>query len=153
MARLSNKISSYALLVMMALIIVVLAMFFCVGYNNPMGEYNAPEHTETLIYFMYLMFGVCVAVTVLGGLAQFLAGLKDNPKGSVKSLLGIVLFVAVLVVAWAIASDEPITLASGETFTDASMLKMSDMMIYSIYTLLGVAAVATLLNLTGIFKK
>jgi hypothetical protein len=44
-------------------------------------------------------------------------------------------------------------MASGETFSDATMLKMSDMMIYSIYTLLGVAAVATILNLTGIFKK
>jgi hypothetical protein len=138
---------------MMALIIVVLAMFFCVGYNNPVGEYNAPEHTETLMYFMYIMFGVCVAVTVLGGLAKFLAGLKDNPKGSMKSLLGIILFVAVLVVAWAIASDEPLVMASGETYTDTTMLKMSDMMIYSIYTLLGVAAVATVLNLTGIFKK
>jgi hypothetical protein len=44
-------------------------------------------------------------------------------------------------------------MASGETYTDATMLKMSDMMIYSIYALLGVAAVATILNLTGIFKK
>jgi uncharacterized membrane protein len=69
------------------------------------------------------------------------------------SLLGIILFVAVLVVAWAIASDEPLVMASGETYTDTTMLKMSDMMIYSIYTLLGVAAVATVLNLTGIFKK
>jgi hypothetical protein len=138
---------------MMALIIVVLAMFFCVGYNNPVGEYNAPEHTETLIYFMYLMFGVCVAVTVIGGVAKFATGLIDNPKGSIKTVIGIVLFIAVLVVAWAIASDEPLVMASGETYTDATMLKMSDMMIYSIYALLGVAAVATILNLTGIFKK
>ena len=33
-----------------ALILVVLGMFYFVGYNNPVGEYNAPEHTETLIY-------------------------------------------------------------------------------------------------------
>jgi uncharacterized membrane protein len=85
--------------------------------------------------------------------AKFATGLIDNPKGSIKTVIGIVLFIAVLVVAWAIASDEPLVMASGETYTDATMLKMSDMMIYSIYALLGVAAVATILNLTGIFKK
>lgn len=153
MAKLSYKVSYYALYVMMALIIVVLAMFFCVGYNNPVGEYNAPEHTETLIYFMYLMFGVCVAVTIIGALAQFVSGLKDNPKGAMKSLLGLILFVAVLVVAYAMSSDAPLQMASGEIFTDTMLLKLSDMMIYSIYVLLGVAAVATVLNLTGIFRK
>lgn len=153
MAKLSYKVSYYALYVMMALIIFVLAMFFCVGYNNPVGEYNAPEHTETLIYFMYLMFGVCVAVTIIGALAQFVSGLKDNPKGAMKSLLGLILFVAVLVVAYAMSSDAPLQMASGEIFTDTMLLKLSDMMIYSIYVLLGVAAVATVLNLTGIFRK
>lgn len=153
MAKLSYKVSYYALYVMMALIIIVLAMFFCVGYNNPVGEYNAPEHTETLIYFMYLMFGVCVAVTIIGALAQFVSGLKDNPKGAMKSLLGLILFVAVLVVAYAMSSDAPLQMASGEIFTDTMLLKLSDMMIYSIYVLLGVAAVATVLNLTGIFRK
>lgn len=153
MAKLSYKVSYYALYVMMALIIIVLAMFFCVGYNNPVGEYNAPEHTETLIYFMYLMFGVCVAVTIIGALAQFVSGLKDNPKGAMKSLLGLILFVAVLVVAYSMSSDAPLQMASGEIFTDTMLLKLSDMMIYSIYVLLGVAAVATVLNLTGIFRK
>lgn len=153
MAKLSYKVSYYALYVMMALIIIVLAMFFCVGYNNPVGEYNAPEHTETLIYFMYLMFGVCVAVTIIGALAQFVSGLKDNPKGAMKSLFGLILFVAVLIVAYAISSDSPLQMASGEIYTDTFFLKLSDMMIYSIYVLLGVAAVATVLNLTGIFRK
>ncbi|MDE5677802.1 MAG: hypothetical protein K2G02_03710 [Phocaeicola sp.] len=153
MAKLSYKVSYYALYVMMALIIVVLAMFFGVGYTNPVGEYNAPEHTETLIYFMYLMFGICVAVTIIGALAQFVSGLKDNPKGAMKSLLGLILFVAVLIVAYAMSSDAPLQMASGEIFTDAMLLKLSDMMIYSIYALASIATIATVLNLTGIFRK
>lgn len=153
MAKLSYKVSYYALYVMMALIIVVLAMFFGVGYTNPVGEYNAPEHTETLIYFMYLMFGICVAVTIIGALAQFVSGLKDNPKGAMKSLLGLILFVAVLIVAYAMSSDAPLMMASGEVFTNATLLKLSDMMIYSIYALAGIATVATIINLTGIFRK
>ena len=90
---------------------------------------------------------------VLRAIAQFGASLKDNPKGAIKSLGGVLVFVAVLVVAWIIASDAPLMMADGTEFTDATLLKLSDMMLYSIYLLTGVAAVATLVNLSGIFKK
>ena len=128
-------------------------MFFMVGYNNPMGEYNAPEHTETLMFLMYAMFAVCVLVTILGGLAQFATGLKDDPKGAMKSVLALVLFAAVLIGAYVMGSDEPLMMADGTEFTDTTMLKLSDMMIYAIYLLLGVAGIATLVNLSGIFKR
>ena len=92
MAKLSYKVSYYIMYICFALILVVLGMFYFVGYNNPVGEYNAPEHTETLIYLMYAMFGICVAVTVIGAIAQFGAALRDNPKSAIKSLIGLVLF-------------------------------------------------------------
>ena len=153
MAKLSYKVSYYIFYVLVALILVVLGMFFGVGYNNPMGEHNAPEHTETLIFLMYALFAVCVLVTVLGGLAQFVIGLKDDPKGAVKSIFAIVLFAAVLGGTYAMGSAEPITKGDGTLFEDATMLKITDMMIYSIYLLLTVAGVATLVNLSGIFKR
>ena len=153
MAKLSYKVSYYIFYVLIALILVVLGMFIGVGYNNPMGEHNAPEHTETLIFMMYALFAVSVLVTVLGGLAQFATGLKDDPKGAVKSIFAIVLFAAVLGGTYAMGSAEPITMGDGKVFEDASMLKITDMMIYSIYLLLTVAGVATLVNLSGIFKR
>ena len=153
MAKLTYKVSYYIFYVLIALILVVLGLFFGVGYNNPMGEYNAPQHTETLIFLMYGFLALCLLVTVLGGLAQFALSLKDDPKGAVKSLLAIALFAAVLVGAYVMGSDEPLTMASGETFTDATMLKLSDMMLYAIYLLLTVTGVATLVNLSGIFKR
>ena len=153
MAKLSYKVSYYIFYVLIALILVVLGLFFMVGYNNPMGEYNAPEHTETLMFLMYAMLAVCVLVTVLGGLAQFATGLKDDPKGAVKSLVALALFAAVLIGAYVMGSEEPLTMADGSQFTDVTMLKLSDMMIYAIYLLLTVAGVATLVNLSGIFKR
>ena len=153
MAKLSYKVSYYIFYVLIALILVVLGLFFGVGYNNPMGDYNAPEHTETLIFLIYGFLAVCVLVTVLGGLVQFALSLKDDPKGAVKSLLAIALFAAVLVGAYVMGSDEPLKMASGEVFTDVTMLKLSDMMLYAIYLLAGVAGVATLVNLSGIFKR
>ncbi len=145
--------SYYIFYVLMALIILVLGLFFGVGYDNPQGSYNAPEHTETLMLFMYAMFAICVLVTVLGGLAQFAGSFRDNPKGAIKSLFGLALFAGVIVVSYAIASDAPLTMADGSQFTDVTMLKLTDMMIYSIYLLLTVTIVATLVNLTGIFKR
>ena len=153
MAKLTYKVSYYIFYVLIALILVVLGLFFGVGYNNPMGDYNAPQHTETLIFLMYGFLALCLLVTVLGGLAQFALSLKDDPKSAVKSLLAIALFAGVLVGAYVMGSDEPLTMASGETFTDATMLKLSDMMLYAIYLLLAVTGVATLLNLFGIFKR
>lgn len=133
MAKLSYKVSYYIFYVLIALILIVLGLFFMVGYNNPMGEYNAPEHTETLMFLMYAMLAVCVLVTVLGGLAQFAASLKDDPKGAVKSLVAVALFAAVLIGAYVMGSEEPLTMADGSQFTDVTMLKLSDMMIYAIY--------------------
>ena len=153
MAKLSYKVSYYIFYVLIALILVVLGLFFMVGYNNPMGEHNAPEHTETLMFLMYAMLTVCVLVTVLGGLAQFAASLKDDPKGAVKSLVAVALFAAVLIGAYVMGSEEPLTMADGSQFTDVTMLKLSDMMIYAIYLLLGVTGIATLVNLSGIFKR
>ena len=146
MAKLSYKMSYYALYVCFAVILVVLGMFFLVGYNNPVGDMNAPEHTETLIYLMYALFGVIAAI------AQFGAALKDNPMGAIKSLLGLVLLVAVVLISYAMGSDATIT-ANEAPYTDTFWLKITDMFIYSIYFLLGIAALATLVNMTGIFKK
>lgn len=152
MAKLSYRMSYYALYACIALILVVLGMFYFVGYNNPVGEYNEPAYTETLIYLMYAMFGICVAVTLIGAIAQFGAALKENPKSAIKSLLGIVLLVIVLVVSYSIGSDAAVMTGTG-AYTDAFWLKISDMLIYSIYFLLGVAAIGTLINLSGIFKR
>ena len=118
-----------------------------------MGEYNAPEHTETLLFLMYGMLGVCVIVTVFGSLAQFITGLKDDPKGAMKTLLFVGLFVAVLVVSYSLGSDAPVVQGDGKEFTDATWLKLTDMTLYAIYFLVAVASISTIVNLSGIIKK
>ena len=153
MAKLSYKVSYYIFYVLIALILVVLGLFFCVGYNNPVGEHNAPEHTETLLFLMYAMLGVCIIVTVVGSLAQFVTGLKDNPKGAMKSLLFVGLFVAVLAVSYTMGSDAPVVKGDGTVFTDAGWLKLADMTLYAIYFLVATASIATIVNLSGIFKR
>ena len=152
MAKLSYKVSYYVFYVCIALILVVLGMFFGVGYNetNAAGLVE-PANTPALMYLMYGMFPVIA--TLIGAIAQFGGALKDNPKGAVKSLLGLILLVVLLIVTYNIGSSETVVLGDGSEYSDVTMLKVSDMLLYSTYVLFGIAAIGTLINLSGIFKK
>ena len=153
MAKLSYKVSYYVFYVCVAVILVVLGMFFGVGYTNPVGEYNEPQNTGALMYLMYGMFAVCVAITVIGAVLQFGAALKDNPKGAIKSLLGLILMVILLVVTYNMGSSEAVVLGGGSVYENVTMLKVTDMFLFSTYVLAIIAAVGVLLNLSGIFKQ
>ena len=154
MAKLSYKVSYYVFYVCIALILVVLGVFFGVGYNetNAAGLVE-PANTPALMYLMYGMFAVTVIATLIGAIAQFGGALKDNPKGAVKSLLGLILLVVLLIVTYNIGSSETVVLGDGSEYSDVTMLKVSDMLLYSTYVLFGIAAIGTLINLSGIFKK
>lgn len=154
MAKLSYKVSYYVFYVCIALILVVLGMFFGVGYNetNAAGLVE-PANTPALMYLMYGMFAVTVIATLIGAIAQFGGALKDNPKGAVKSLLGLILLVVLLIVTYNIGSSETVVLGDGSEYSDVTMLKVSDMLLYSTYVLFGIATIGTLINLSGIFKK
>ena len=154
MAKLSYKVSYYVFYVCIALILVVLGMFFGVGYNetNAAGLVE-PANTPALMYLMYGMFAVTVIATLIGAIAQFGGALKDNPKGAVKSLLGLILLVVLLIVTYNIGSSETVVLGDGSEYSDVTMLKVSDMLLYSTYVFFGIAAIGTLINLSGIFKK
>ena len=154
MAKLSYKVSYYVFYVCIALILVVLGMFFGVGYNetNAAGLVE-PANTPALMYLMYGMFAVTVIATLIGAIAQFGGALKDNPKGAVKSLLGLILLVVLLIVTYNIGSSETVVLGDGSEYSDVTMLKVSDMLLYSTYVLFGIAAIGTLINLSGIFNK
>ena len=154
MAKLSYKVSYYVFYVCIALILVVLGMFFGVGYNetNAAGLVE-PANTPALMYLMYGMFAVTVIATLIGAIAQFGGALKDNPKGAVKSLLGLILLVVLLSVTYKSGSYANVVLGDGSEYSDVTMLKVSDMLLYSTYVLFGIAAIGTLINLSGIFKK
>ena len=153
MAKLSHKFSSWILYILFAIILIVLALFYFVGYNNPVGEYNAPKNTELLIFLIYAMVIIAAVLFVVGKCVHLISMLKHEPKTGLLFLAFDVLLVVLFIVTWMIASDKPLALADGSIFSDATMLKVSDMMIYAIYALFGIAALGTLLNLSGIFKK
>ena len=159
MVKLSYKISYYILYILFALTLVILGVFYMVGYDNPVGEYNAPENTDLLIYFMYAMVVLCV-IAAIGSVISNVVSSFGGPKGvnisgvpeKLISIVSLTILVVSLVVAYAMGTDVAIITGDG-AYTDAFWLKITDMFIYAIYFLMLVATFGLLVNMTGIFKK
>ena len=100
------------------------------------AEMWQPAHTNALIYLMYILFFVAIIATVVGVLFQFGAALKDNPGAALKSLIGLVILVAVVVISWTMGSEEPLVIPGySGTENVPFWLKLTDMFLYSIYIL------------------
>ncbi|MBQ4062873.1 MAG: hypothetical protein IJC92_01185 [Bacteroidaceae bacterium] len=155
-AELSSKISSYIFYILMAVTAVVLVMFYCVGYDNMSsvtgGAYvTDPEYTDLLMYWMYVLMAVGIVLVVVFGCTQFVANIKTDPKGAVKSVGAVVAMVALFVAAYAVSSDAPI-LINNTAFEDKNVLVLADVCIYVQYVLLTVCLAAAILSLLGVFK-
>ncbi|MBQ8500848.1 MAG: hypothetical protein IJ494_00865 [Bacteroides sp.] len=158
MAKLSYKLSYYVLYAMFAAIIAVIILFFA-GGNATGDEVLAsvdpdmwqPAQTNALLYLTYALFVLAVVVTIIGVAYQFVAALKDNPAAAVKSLAGVLVLVAVVVISWVMGSDQPLNILGYEGAHNVPFwLKLADMLIYSTYILL---AGVVLAMLAGVIRK
>ncbi len=159
MSKLTYKISYYALYVMFAAIILVLLLFYLggdaqgnavlLGVDPDMWQ---PARTDAMLWLIYVMIGLAVAITFVAAFFQFGAALKDNPKGAVRSLLGLLLLAAVMIISWFIGSDKVLNI-QGYDGTDnvPFWLQLSDMFIITIYFLLGAAIVSIIVS--SVLKK
>ena len=111
-----------------------------------------PANTDALLYLMYGLFAVAVIATIVAAIFQFGSALKDNPVSAIKSLIGLILLVLVMVVSWAMGSEETLRMPGYDGTENVPFwLKLTDMFLYSIYFLLGATVVAIILS--SIWKK
>ena len=154
----ASKIASIVYYVLIALSAVILVLFFCVGFGNmeslPSGYYKSPQFTDLLMYWMYALVAICAVCTIAGAVTAKGGKIESNmPKfGKILAKVGLWLFLPVLVISWFIGSASPIMTGTG-LYEDAFWLQASDAIIYTIYVLLVVTAIALIASLTGIFKK
>ena len=154
----ASKIASIAYYVLIALSAVVLVLFFCVGFGNmeslPSGYYKSPQFTDLLMYWMYALVAICAVCTIAGAIGAKGGKIDSNmPKwGKVLAKAGLWLFIPVLIISWFVGSKSPIMTGTG-LYEDAFWLQATDAIIYTIYVLLVVTAIALIASLTGIFKK
>ena len=161
-ADLCSKISKISFYIAMAVSLAIVALFFFVGFgdvetiNNK--DMRAPMFTDALLYWIYALTALAVVLVVVFSVVSFVKNLKDNPKGAVKGVLGILLIVALVGVAYAFASgdpiyvnDKPLADSDGNPIA-ASAYILTDVVIYVQYALLAVCTLATLFGLLNYSK-
>lgn len=141
-----RKVSSYTLLILGAVSVAVfLAFFFGGSEMNDKGNvvYN---FTDLLLYWTYALFGVTVLATLFFAFKGFVGSFARNPKSAVMSVSGLVAFIAILGISYAIGSGEPIAgmNADAQKFNTPGWLKLTDMWLYSTYILFTLSVLAAL---------
>ena len=153
------KISYIVFYILMAISAVIFALFVFVGYDHttmlpngtaPIGD---PQFTDLLIYWMYALTGICILCAIGAALYQFVVGMKHNAAKTLRSLLGIVLIIALIFVAYLLSSNAPLPMSDGTIYEDKFNLVLSDVVLFTQYVLIGVAVICSIISLTGFVRN
>ena len=140
-----RKTSSYTFLALVAISVIVFALFLFGGSELDMKDNKVYAYTDVLIYWTYAL-GILSVVTVLFFVVKdFIAELSARPSGALKKIAGPIALVVLLLVTYAIGDTTPLKLnEEAQRFNAPFWLKFSDMWIYSVYVLLFLTIVAAI---------
>ncbi|MBR2617778.1 MAG: hypothetical protein IKC81_00480 [Paludibacteraceae bacterium] len=134
-----KNLSRIVLYVLCAITIVITALFFLGGDVDPNADYVEPVYTNAMIGMMYTCFFLTAFLAVVSAVWQFIIKLQSNKNSAIKTVVSIGLTVLVLVVSYFVSSGESITLLGTGEVVDEQTIRTVDMMIYTIYTMVGAA--------------
>lgn len=128
-----RKISSWTLLIISLISLVVLGMFFGGGVIDSSAENKEYVYTGLLLNWTYIVFAVTIVCMVIFALWQFISILKTNPKSALMSFVVIALFAIVLIVTYSIGDGTPLVglNADSQSYNIPFWLKVTDMWIQS----------------------
>lgn len=120
---------------------------------------RSPEHADTLIYLMYVLTLLPVALICVYGVVNFVKKCIDAPVETLKGTIGLFLFVALCVGFYVIASSSADNAPGGEALLinglpcdDYSSMVLTDFFLYVQYVLLVLSVVFTIISLSGVVK-
>ncbi len=140
-----RKTSSYTFLALVAISVIVFALFLFGGSELDMKDNKVYAYTDVLIYWTYAL-GILSVVTVLFFVVKdFIAELAASPSAALKKISGPIALIVLLLVTYAIGDTTPLKLnEEAQRFNAPFWLKFSDMWIYSVYVLLFLTIVAAI---------
>ena len=105
---------------------------------------------DVMLVWSLVMVLLTIALTII----MPLVAVFQNPKSAVRSLIGLGILVVVFLISYALATDDPIRLASGNIMDDSFELKFSDTSLWMTYiTFAGVILSILYGELYKVFKK
>ena len=139
-----RKISSWTLLLISIVSLVILGMFYAGGVVDASAEMKEPIYTGLLINWTSVLFFVTAISTVLFALWQFITLLQTSPKSALASLVVVVLFAAVLFITYSMGDATPLKglNADSQEYNVPLWLKVTYMWIYSTVVLMALIIIA-----------
>ncbi len=143
-----SLITKITLWVLLLVGVVVSIMFFVGGSEGSLevaGDFlDIPLHTNTLLIWGYVLFGIAILATLVAVVASFVRTFKADKKKGWKQVAVLCLFVVVLLASWFLGSPEKVEILGYEgTENVGSWAQLTDAVMYSIYILFG-ATIAVL---------
>ena len=159
------KASKWALGILFVISLAVLVLFFGVGYGSTTysngKNLTDPQYTGVLLIWLYALVGICVLSVFGFGIVSGIRSLKgrkfltEEEKKKTKTGYAVWVFVftfIVLIVSYFLSSTDPVLKGDGEVVRTVWQLQISDVCLYSIYALLIVSVICSVLSMTGLFK-
>ena len=134
-----KNLSRIVLYVLCAITIAITLLFFLGGDVDPNADYVEPVYTNAMINLMYACFFITAILAAASALWQFVIKLSSNKGSAIKTIVSIGLTVLVLAVTYFLSSGQEITLLGTGEVVDEQTVRTVDMMIYTIYTMVGAA--------------
>jgi hypothetical protein len=153
------KANSWALGVLFVLSAVVLILFFGVGYGNTTysngKNLTDPQFTGLLLIWLYALVGIGVASVLVFGIVAAIRNIKTKTTGQQRTGFAgwVFLFTfVILIVSYFLSSTTPVRKGDGELVKTAWELQITDVCLYSIYALVVVSIICSVLSMLGVFK-
>ena len=149
----TSRSSRWTLYAMSVVTVVLIGLFFLAGNVQPEQQYaelvglTEPVFTDALLYWVYVLLGVTLLAVFVFSIFGFINNLRHNRKKAINSLITLVVFAVLLVIAYTIGDGTPLNILGYEGPDNVKgMLKLTDMWLYSIYILMALTILAMLFS-------
>lgn len=156
----TERISQRVLYLLIALTVMVFALFYFVAYDRPFADdpsFNAPLFTDLLLVFMLLLVVLSCGLSVWAVVRSVrrLRGKGSGMENNVPALRisRCVMFgtIGIFIVAFLVASGTAMSV-NGKAYHDWFWLKVSDMFIYTSVLLLTIAIGTVIYGATKYYR-
>lgn len=151
MSKLTEKIPSIAALILVFVSIVLVFLIYVGGnadsiLDNAGEALTVPKFTDPLLFWTYALLFATLFITLFMAGVGFVKSLISNPASALKTLIPVILFLLIFVVAWALGTGEKMTIIGYDGDGNVgNWARFTDMIIYSIYALI-IGVIATIVG-------
>ena len=152
----SNKISNSVLWLCMMVTVGVFALFYFSGnVEIPTTDTPEPQYTSLLLHWTNIVLLLSISVFIFFSLYRFYKKFKEDSRAAWRSLTFFSLLVLLLAVTYFSGNDAPIDIPGYDGMENTPVwLKLTDMWLYSIYILMGIATLSVFAGIIwSYFKK